>query len=127
MKTLLRWVAVAWLVGAGSVAAGAAQVPQAAQGKVPAASADKSLSQREVDRRAEAYYAFTMGHLYEEYYEASSRTEYANLAIEFYKKAYELDPSSAVIRERLAEIYFKSQRIRDAVLEIGRASCRERV
>ena len=65
MKTLLRWVAVAWLVGAGSVAAGAVQVSQAPQGKVPAASADQGLSQREVDRRAEAYYAFTMGHLYE--------------------------------------------------------------
>ncbi len=58
-----------------------------------------------------------MGRLYEEFYEASSRTEYANLAIEFYKKAYELDPKAPVIGERLAEIYFKSQRIRDAVKE----------
>ena len=58
-----------------------------------------------------------MGRLYEELYEASSRGEYANQAIEFYKKAYELDPRAPVIGERLAEIYFKSQRIRDAVLE----------
>lgn len=58
-----------------------------------------------------------MGHLYEEFYEATSRSEYANVAIEAYKKAYELDPKSPVIGERLAEIYFKAQRIRDAVVE----------
>jgi tetratricopeptide (TPR) repeat protein len=78
---------------------------------------DKAYSQPDAQKRAEAYYNFTMGHLYEEFYEATSRSEYANQAIEFYKKAYELDPKVQVIGERLAEIYFKSQRIRDAVLE----------
>lgn len=58
-----------------------------------------------------------MGHIYEEYYDTTNRSEYANLAIEFYKKAYALDPKSPVIGERLAEIYFKAQRIRDAVQE----------
>jgi tetratricopeptide (TPR) repeat protein len=80
---------------------------------VPQASAPAS----ELDRRAEAYYHFAMGKLFEEYYEATSQSEYATQAIEHYKKAYALDPRAAVIGERLAEMYAKAQRIRDAVLE----------
>src|SRR6266851_65213 len=67
--------------------------------------------------RAEAYYNFTMGHIYEQQYEATSRPEYATQAIEAYKKAYALDPKSPVIGERLAEMYWKAQRIHDAVAE----------
>jgi tetratricopeptide (TPR) repeat protein len=67
--------------------------------------------------RAEAYYDFTMGHIYEQQYEATSNAEYASKAIEAYKKAYALDPKSQVIGERLAEMYWKAQRIHDAVAE----------
>jgi Flp pilus assembly protein TadD len=67
--------------------------------------------------RADAYYNFTMGHIYEQQYEATSRAEYATQAIDAYKKAYALDPKSPVIGERLAEMYWKAQRIRDAVNE----------
>jgi tetratricopeptide (TPR) repeat protein len=38
-------------------------------------------------------------------------------AIEAYKKAYALDPKSPVIGERLAEMYWKAQRIKEAVVE----------
>ena len=67
--------------------------------------------------RAAAYYNFTMGHIYEQQYEATSRPEYATQAIEAYKKAYALDPKSPEIGERLAEMYWKAQRIREAVAE----------
>src|SRR5437764_1757960 len=67
--------------------------------------------------RAEAYYNFTIGHIYEQQYEASSNAEYATKAIEAYQKAYALDPKSQVIGERLAEMYWKAQRIHDAVAE----------
>ena len=67
--------------------------------------------------RAEAYYNFTMGHIYEQQYEATSRPEYATQAIEAYKKAYALDPKSPVIGERLAEMYWKAQRTHEAVTE----------
>jgi tetratricopeptide (TPR) repeat protein len=67
--------------------------------------------------RADAYYNFTMGHVYEQQYENSSKAEYATQAIDFYKKAYALDPKSPVIGERLAEMYWKAQRVRDAVAE----------
>src|SRR6266481_5982645 len=49
--------------------------------------------------------------------EATSNAEYASKAIEAYKKAYALDPKSQVIGERLAEMYWKAQRIHDAVAE----------
>ena len=67
--------------------------------------------------RADAYYNFTMGHVYEQQYEATSSAEFATKAIEAYKKAYALDPKSQVIGERLAEMYWKAQRIHEAVAE----------
>ena len=67
--------------------------------------------------RAEAYYSYTMGHIYEQQYEATSNPEYATKAIEAYKKAYALDPKSPVIGERLAEMYWKAQRTREAESE----------
>jgi tetratricopeptide (TPR) repeat protein len=77
----------------------------------------KNLPAAKETLRAEAYYNFTMGHIYEQQYEATSSPEYATSAIESYKKAYALDPKSQVIGERLAEMYWKAQRIHDAVTE----------
>jgi tetratricopeptide (TPR) repeat protein len=77
----------------------------------------KNASSAKESARAEAYYNFTMGHIYEQQYEATSRPEYATQAIEAYKKAYALDPKSPVIGERLAEIYWKAQRTHEAVTE----------
>jgi len=90
----------------------AQQPPSAA--KKPA---EKAAPPAESDTRADAYYNFAMGNYYEELYEESSRSEHATLSIEHYKKAYALDPRASVIGERLAGMYAKSQRIRDAVLE----------
>src|SRR5258707_993622 len=36
--------------------------------------------------RADAYYNFTMGHIYEQQYESTSKPEYATQAIDAYKK-----------------------------------------
>src|SRR5271169_5629547 len=70
---------------------------------------------------ADAYYYFTIGHLQEQQYEINSNGDLATESIESYKKALAIEPDSAVIMERLAEIYAKSQRIRDAVLEAQEA------
>ncbi len=113
MKTLLWSVALSLLLAVGSTAASAAPAAQ----EKPSSTAPAAYSQPDREKRAEAYYNFTMGHLYEEFYENTSRSEYATQAIESYKKAYELDPRSPLIGERLAEIYFKTQRTRDALLE----------
>jgi len=58
-----------------------------------------------------------MGHIAEQQYEQTSRSEYATQAIEYYKKAYALDPKSPVIGERLAEMYWKAQRVHEAEAE----------
>jgi tetratricopeptide (TPR) repeat protein len=77
----------------------------------------KPASADDVSQTAEAYYDFTLGHYYQQRYEVSRDSQDAERAIDSYKKAYALDPSSATIRQQLAQVYFQSQRIRDAVLE----------
>jgi tetratricopeptide (TPR) repeat protein len=67
--------------------------------------------------RAEAYYNYAMGHLFEQQYETTNQAEFATQAIDAYKKAYALDPKSGVIGERLAEMYWKAQRVHEAVTE----------
>src|ERR1700733_6646823 len=94
----------------------------APQGQPPASPSATGItlaasSPAKPSERADAYYNFTMGHVYEQQYENTSKAEYATQAIEFYKKAYSLDPKSPVIGERLAEMYWKAQRVRDAVGE----------
>jgi tetratricopeptide (TPR) repeat protein len=74
-----------------------------------------SANPGEQGARGDVYYYFTMGHVDEQQYELTGRAELATQAIESYKKALELAPASPVIRERLAEIYAKSQRLREAV------------
>ena len=69
------------------------------------------------DQRAQAYYNVTMGHLYEQEFESSGHAEDGAKAIDFYKKAYTLDPSSQEIGEDLAEVYFLAHRSREAVNE----------
>jgi tetratricopeptide (TPR) repeat protein len=66
---------------------------------------------------AESYYDFVMGHYYAQQYSVTSHAEDANKAIDFYKKAFTLDTTSQEIGNQLAEIYFQSQHVRDAVLE----------
>jgi tetratricopeptide (TPR) repeat protein len=90
-----------------------ATIPTLAQLPSPEAAApgkDKSS-------RADAYYNFTIGHFYELQYEQTSQPEYASRAIDAYKRAYAIDPKSPTIGERLAEMYWKAQRIREAVSE----------
>lgn len=67
--------------------------------------------------RGDAYYNFAIGHLYELQYEQTSQPDFASRAIEAYKKAYAIDPQSPIIGERLAEMYWKAQRVREAVSE----------
>jgi tetratricopeptide (TPR) repeat protein len=111
MKTWISAVATAcWLMGVAWAAPAAAQ-------EVSALSATQVAPSAGDDVRAEAYYNFMMGHLYEGEYRSSSQRQAADRAVEHYKKAYALDPTSAVIGEQLAEMYFISQQLREAVLE----------
>ncbi len=67
--------------------------------------------------QADAYYYFTMGHLQEQQYEITNNADSVNEAVDDYKKALDLNPGSPTIMERLAEVYAKSQRVREAVAE----------
>ncbi len=73
-------------------------------------------SPRKVDHAA-SYYHYTLAHLYEEQVTAYGRSELANKAMEEYRLAIEADPSSEFLTSGLAELYVKTGRIRDAVLE----------
>jgi len=66
---------------------------------------------------AAAYYHYTLAHMYEEEVTAYGRSELANKAIEEYRLAIEADPSSEFLTSGLAELYVKTGRIRDAVIE----------
>lgn len=90
-------------------------------GSTPAQTASSSFSpapaQQKLTPRAEAYYSFAMGHIFEQQYEQTGASEYATRAIESYKKAYTIDPESPIIGERLAEMYWKANRSHEAVTE----------
>ncbi len=103
-------------------ALGGAQTPAEAQIQENAqtlvkAQASPSEAPLAPSPRADAYYNFAMGHLFEQQYETTNQPEFATQAIDAYKKAYALDPKSPVIGERLAEMYWKAQRVHEAVTE----------
>ena len=82
----------------------------------PIESKPAQSSPRKVDR-ASSYYHYALAHMYEEQVTVYGRSELANKAIEEYRLAIEADPSSEFLTSGLAELYVKTGRIRDAVLE----------
>lgn len=83
----------------------------------PAAQQSAAANPAPQPDRASSYYHYSLAHMYEELAAAYGRAEYANKAIDEYKKAIEADPTSEFLNSGLAELYFKTGRIRDAVLE----------
>jgi len=67
--------------------------------------------------RAAAYYHYTLAHMYEEQVAVYGRSDLANKAIEEYRLAIDADPNSEYLTSGLAELYAKTGRIRDAVVE----------
>src|SRR5260221_10665578 len=107
------------MTGFTGVAAGQTAFASAGQAQSAPGSATQSSDEirATTTSRADAYFNYTMGHIAEQQYEQTSRSEYATQAIEYYKKAYALDPKSPVIGERLAEMYWKAQRVHEAEAE----------
>jgi len=101
---------IVFLLSVAASAAGQAKSPSPIESK-PAQS-----SPRKVDR-AISYYHYALAHMYEEQVTVYGRSELANKAIEEYRLAIEADPSSEFLTSGLAELYAKTGRIRDAVLE----------
>ena len=113
IRISLTMVAIALL----PMSARAQDAKPRAEGKPPSSQTPASPSHSDSDHKSEAYFNFAMGHAEEEEFELTGRSENANEAVDYYKKALELDPESSVIIERLAETYAKSQHIQDAVHE----------
>ena len=84
-----------------------------AQSKSSAASTpDKTPTQSD---RASAYYHYALAHSYEEMATTYGRPDYATRAIEEYKLALNADPESKYLNAHLAELYFQTGRVRDAI------------
>ena len=79
--------------------------------------ANSSSANKKAPDRAAAYYHFALAHMYEEQVTTYGRSELANKAIEEYRAAIDADPTSAYLTSGLAELYAKTGRIRDAVIE----------
>ena len=83
--------------------------------KAPAEAAKPATPK--VPDKAAAYYHYTLAHMYEELVSIYGRAEYATKAIQEYRAAIENDPDSEYLNSGLAELYAKTGRIRDAVVE----------
>ncbi len=108
---MTRFFAVS-LVLLASAVAGPAQTTS----PTPDAKAGTASAPRKVDKAA-AYYHYALAHMYEEQVAVYGRSEMASKAIEEYRLAIEADPSSEYLTSGLAELYAKTGRIKDAVLE----------
>jgi tetratricopeptide (TPR) repeat protein len=88
-----------------------------AQSKTPAAPAPPANNNNatQPEDRASAYYHYTLAHEYEEMATTYGRPDYATRAIEEYKLALNADPESPYLNSHLAELYFQTGRVRDAI------------
>ena len=113
MKKLCLFVCFLVLSGALLIA----QEKPAHPSDSPAATGSQASAPRRVPDRAAAYYHFALAHMYEEQVASYGRGELANKAIEEYRLAIDADPTSEYLTSGLAELYAKTGRIRDAVIE----------
>lgn len=85
---------------------------------VPAMPAQQTESSPE--NRSEAYYHFSLAHLYRQLAMQFVRQEYVTKAIDEFKLAIEADPESTYLRRELIELYARVNRLDDAVSEANK-------
>jgi tetratricopeptide (TPR) repeat protein len=108
-------LSIAFVILTGSFLLGQNQPVHSADAS--AAAGSESSNKAKTPDRAAAYYHFALAHMYEEQVATYGRSELANKAIEEYRAAIDADPTSAYLTSGLAELYAKTGRIRDAVVE----------
>jgi tetratricopeptide (TPR) repeat protein len=89
-----------------------AQAPAAAS---KSTAPTKPAAPAAVPDRASSYYHYGLARLYEDMAVNAGRSDYASQAVEQYKLALDADPSSRLLQDGLADLYFKIGRIREAV------------
>jgi tetratricopeptide (TPR) repeat protein len=111
------WIVSVVLAGVFSLSQGLLAQDQTAAAKDSPVAVAQTASKAKMPDRAASYYHFALAHMYEEQVATYGRSELANKAIEEYRAAIEADPTSAYLTSGLAELYAKTGRIRDAVVE----------
>src|SRR6202050_3944215 len=115
MNRIFRVALVFFFIAAAAFAQSSPSAPADAK-PVDSKTPESKSAPHKVDHAA-AYYHYTLAHLYEEQVTAYGRSELATKAMEEYRLAIEADPSSEFLTSGLAELYVKTGRMRDAVLE----------
>jgi tetratricopeptide (TPR) repeat protein len=90
--------------------------PLAAQAQQPAEVSDP---------RGEAYYHFSLAHLYRQLAMQFVRQEYVTKSIEEFQAAIAADPESTYLREELIKLYASVNRLDDAVTEANKVLARD--
>ncbi len=80
------------------------------------ASPATSSTAPQVPDRSAAYYHYALAHDYEEMATNYNLSEYATRAIEEYKLALNADPTSKFLNNGLADLYFKTGKIKEAIV-----------
>ena len=104
-KVVAMWMLLLMALAAPGVAVAAQQT--APEGQDETASPDK----------AQAYYHFTLGHLYQERGRLFNRPDLLSKAIEEFNLALRFDPNSSYLSLELADLYARTGRWRNAVDE----------
>lgn len=77
---------------------------------------DTAAAPAQETARGTAYYHLALAHTYEDMAVNTGRQDYATRAVEEYKLALNADPTSPFLNNGLAELYFRTGRVRDAIL-----------
>ena len=82
-----------------------------------ATSAPQHTMKADAPDRADAYYHFALGYLYEQLAVEHMNREYLSRSVEEYRAAIAADPSSGFLRRQLIELFARTNRFDDAVAE----------
>jgi tetratricopeptide (TPR) repeat protein len=75
-------------------------------------------TQKAATDKADAYYHYSLGHLYSDLASTySNRSEYLNQAIDHYRDAMKADPSARFLADELADLYIQSGRLNEGARE----------
>ena len=91
-----------------------------APSQAPASAAQQSaapIGTSKASDHASSYYHFVLARRYEELAGITNRSDLIDRAIGEYKAAMEADPSSLYLRTQLAELYYRTSRVGDAIRE----------
>ncbi len=86
-----------------------------AQGQPAALDKTQSIN-AQTSNKGDAYYHYMLAHEYEEMANTYGRPEYATRAVEEYKLALNADPTSKFLNNGLAELYYRTGRVKEAIL-----------